>query len=126
MSDLHAAVESPTTILTSFRRDGSGVPTPVWAVVVDDVAYFTAPASTHKVRRIAANADVTVAPGDKRGEPVGDPVDAVATLVEDPATCDAVHAALVARHPIGHRAITLAFRVRGVRSATYRLERRTP
>jgi PPOX class probable F420-dependent enzyme len=69
-------------LLTTFRRDGRAVPTPVWSVRDGDgLAVWTA-ADSGKVKRIRNNGEVTVAPCDVRGRPHGAPVPARATLYD--------------------------------------------
>ncbi|HEX6554721.1 MAG TPA: pyridoxamine 5'-phosphate oxidase family protein [Ktedonobacteraceae bacterium] len=60
-----------TTILTSFRRNGMGVGSPVGTVASQGNLYFMTPASTGKVKRLANNPRVTVAPGTFKGEALG-------------------------------------------------------
>ncbi|HEX6482452.1 MAG TPA: PPOX class F420-dependent oxidoreductase [Ktedonobacteraceae bacterium] len=60
-----------TTILTSFRRNGLGVGSPVGTVASQDKLYFMTPADSWKVKRLANNSRVTVAPGTFKGEALG-------------------------------------------------------
>jgi PPOX class probable F420-dependent enzyme len=55
-------------LLTTFRRDGRPVATPVWAVKLDgdDVGFWTSSGSG-KAKRLAHTARVTVQPCDARG-----------------------------------------------------------
>src|SRR5215218_1336099 len=48
--------------LTSFRRDGTGVATPVWFVEAGGRLLVETDASSYKVRRIRRDPRVTVAP----------------------------------------------------------------
>ncbi|MFI6261488.1 PPOX class F420-dependent oxidoreductase [Micromonospora sp. NPDC051006] len=69
-------------LLTTFRKDGQPVPTPVWAVRDGDgLAVWTA-ADSGKVKRIRNNGTVTVGPCDVRGHPHGVPVPARASLYD--------------------------------------------
>lgn len=68
--------------LTTFKRDGSTVSTPVW-VVSDDgrrLLVWTG-AGTWKVKRISRDPRVTVAASDGRGRPLGEAVEGVARLL---------------------------------------------
>ena len=60
--------------ITSFRRDGTGVATPVWFVQEAGRLLIQTDASSYKVKRIRRNPRVTIAPctasGRLRGEPV--------------------------------------------------------
>ena len=69
-------------LLTTFRRDGTPVPTPVWLVVVDGVLYTSTGVDTGKVKRIRNNPAVTVAACDIRGRVHGPSYAARARLVE--------------------------------------------
>jgi PPOX class probable F420-dependent enzyme len=60
-----------TMILTSFRRNGTGVGSPVGTVASQGKLYFMTPAHTWKVKRLASNPRVTVAPGTFKGEALG-------------------------------------------------------
>lgn len=55
-------------LLTTFRRDGTPVATPVWAVKLDgdEVGFWTSSGSG-KAKRLAHTARVTAAPCDARG-----------------------------------------------------------
>ncbi|MDG4807119.1 PPOX class F420-dependent oxidoreductase [Micromonospora sp. WMMD1120] len=67
-------------LLTTFRRDGRAVPTPVWAVRDGDALAVWTRADSGKVKRIRNNGAVTVAPCDVRGRPHGAELPARATL----------------------------------------------
>jgi uncharacterized protein len=71
-------------LLTTFKRDGTPVATPVWAVPLDDgeIGFWTSSGSG-KAKRLAHTARVTVQPCDARGK-VKDgtsPTEATARLV---------------------------------------------
>lgn len=59
------------TLLTSFRRNGKGVGTPVGTVASHGKLYFMTAADTWKVKRLASDPHVTVAPGNRKGEALG-------------------------------------------------------
>jgi PPOX class probable F420-dependent enzyme len=69
-------------LLTTFRKDGRAVPTPVWAVRDGDALWVWSAADAGKVKRIRRSGDVTVAPCDVRGRPHGEAVAAHATLCD--------------------------------------------
>ncbi|MEV7726177.1 PPOX class F420-dependent oxidoreductase [Streptomyces sp. NPDC087917] len=56
--------------LTTFRKDGTPVATPVWAVADGGELYVWTRSDSWKVKRIRNDARVTVAPCDMRGRPV--------------------------------------------------------
>jgi uncharacterized protein len=69
--------------VTSYRRDGTGVPTPVWFVQEDGRLLIETDANSYKVRRIRRNPSVTVAPCTATGRLRGAPVAAHAQLLAD-------------------------------------------
>jgi PPOX class probable F420-dependent enzyme len=84
--------------LETFRKDGSGVKTPVWAALVDDKLVVGTDGSTFKVKRIRANPKVRVAACNASGKQVLGPwYDATARIVEPGAAAPA-EAALDARY----------------------------
>jgi PPOX class probable F420-dependent enzyme len=58
--------------LTSYRKDGSAVPTTVWFAIKDDRLLMRTDSESYKVKRMRANPSVTVAPSTARGEVKGD------------------------------------------------------
>ncbi|MFJ2886855.1 PPOX class F420-dependent oxidoreductase [Streptomyces sp. NPDC087305] len=72
--------------LTTFRRNGLGVPTPVGSLVHDGTLYALTPPDTGKAKRIRNNPQVTVAPCNMKGT-VPDGVAAVPAIARllDPA-----------------------------------------
>jgi hypothetical protein len=67
-------------LLTTFRRDGRAVPTPLWVVPDGTGLAVWTPADSGKIKRIRNSGLVTVAPCDLRGNPTGEPVDAQARI----------------------------------------------
>ncbi len=57
--------------LTTFRRDGSPVTTPVWFAREGEVLYITTYDGTGKVKRLRANERVEIAASDARGKARG-------------------------------------------------------
>lgn len=68
--------------LTSFRRDGRPVATPVWFVQDDERLLVSTAAASGKVRRIARNPKVTVAPCTASGRLRGEPLAAHAEVLD--------------------------------------------
>ncbi|MER5748813.1 PPOX class F420-dependent oxidoreductase [Streptomyces sp. NPDC002088] len=70
-------------LITSYRKNGTGVPTPVWVVRDGEHALGAwTTADSWKVKRIRARGDVLVGPCDLRGNPTGDPVPATAEICD--------------------------------------------
>ncbi len=73
-------------LLTTFRRNGTAVPTPVWVVPDgDELAVWTVTTSA-KVKRIRRNNAVTLAECDLRGNPRGEAVPGTARILDDAGT----------------------------------------
>jgi uncharacterized protein len=117
-------VASATYIsLTTFRRDGRAVATPVHVVVTADAAnaYFRTWDVTGKAKRIRHNAAVEIAPATFRGRPLGPAIKATARLLHGAESQQAA-AMLAARHPILHgRLIPWYHRRRGWTTQQYLL-----
>ncbi len=56
--------------LTTFRKNGTPVPTPVWFVEADGRLYVFTQMDSGKVKRIRANGRAQVAASDVRGRPL--------------------------------------------------------
>jgi PPOX class probable F420-dependent enzyme len=70
--------------LTTFKKDGSGVATPVWVSRDGDRLCVWTEAESGKVKRIRNGARVLVAPCDARGGLQGTQVEGTATVVDAP------------------------------------------
>ena len=71
--------------LVTFRKDGTGVPTPLWAVESDGKLLIWTNKDSWKVKRLRNNPKVTVTPCDVRGL-INDravEVEGTAVLIED-------------------------------------------
>ena len=71
--------------LTTFKRDGTAVPTPLWFVADDGRLLVVTGADSFKVRRIRRNPAVCVAPCSASGRVRGEPVAARAEILPDTA-----------------------------------------
>ena len=108
--------------LTTFRRTGQPVPTPVHVVTDGAVAYFRTWDVAGKAKRLRHTAAVEVAPSSIRGRARGPAFPAEAHLLTG---ADSDHAArlIAARHPVLHgRLIPWVHRRRGWVTQQYRLD----
>ncbi|SCG68094.1 PPOX class F420-dependent oxidoreductase [Micromonospora halophytica] len=80
MTELDRLAAEKYVLLTTFRKDGRAVSTPVWAVRDGDTLAVWTAADTGKVKRIRRDGAVTVAPCDVRGRPHGAAVPGHAVL----------------------------------------------
>lgn len=69
-------------LVTSFRKDGSAVATPVWAVRDGAAIGVWTAADSWKVKRIRRRADILLGPCDMRGKPTGESVPATAEVLD--------------------------------------------
>lgn len=97
--------------LTTYRRSGEAVATPVWFVPQPDgtVLVYTE-ASSGKVKRLRHTPDCTVAACDARGRVRGEVADATATVLDDQA--EVVYRRLVRRYGWQAQAFGLLARLR--------------
>jgi len=80
--------------LETFRKDGSGVKTPVWAAGLDGKLVVVTDGTSFKVKRIRNNPKIRVAPCDARGNVRGAWASGEARILEDPAHVARAHQAL--------------------------------
>lgn len=69
--------------LTSYRRDGSPVATPVWFVTENGKLLVSTDAGSYKVKRIRRNPTVSIAACTASGRLRGEPVQARAELLPE-------------------------------------------
>jgi uncharacterized protein len=81
--DIDAAFPGKYLSLTTFKRDGTGVATPVWFVVDGGRLLVRTGRESLKVRRLRRNPAVTVAPCTATGRRRGDAVPAEAEVLPD-------------------------------------------
>jgi uncharacterized protein len=82
-------------LVTTYRKNGTPVATPVWVVRDGDALGVWTVADSWKVKRIRNRADVVVGPCDVRGNPTGESVPARAEILD--AAGSAAYRRLIAR-----------------------------
>jgi PPOX class probable F420-dependent enzyme len=70
------------SLLVTYRRDGTPVPTPVWAAEADGHLYVRSERDAGKVKRLRRDSRMLVAPCTVRGRPLGAPFEARARMLE--------------------------------------------
>ena len=101
--------------LTTFRRDGTPVPTPVWfAPLADGRLAVVTEAHSGKRKRLRNDPRCTVAACDVRGRVHGVEVEAQAEIVEDPDAMLAGLSAIAARYGWQWFTFNLARRLRRI------------
>ncbi|MBB4922666.1 PPOX class F420-dependent oxidoreductase [Kitasatospora kifunensis] len=70
-------------LVTSYKKDGTPVATPVWVVRDEQALGIWTVADSWKVKRIRRRPEVLVGPCDVRGRPTGESVPATARILTD-------------------------------------------
>ncbi|MFC9248988.1 PPOX class F420-dependent oxidoreductase [Streptomyces sp. NPDC057136] len=107
--------------LTTHKRDGSGVGTPVSIAVEGDHAYIRTFAAAWKAKRMRNNPVVEIAPSTARGKETGPQIKARVRLL-DAGSEENAHAAklLAHKHPVVHGVLVpLAHKVMRDRTVHY-------
>jgi PPOX class probable F420-dependent enzyme len=65
--------DSKFILLTSYRKDGTGVPTQMWCVLDEGRLFVRTDSTSYKVGRIRRNPSIEAAPCDFKGEPKTEP-----------------------------------------------------
>jgi len=82
MTTLESLTQQRTVLLTTYKRDGAGVGTPVSLAVEGDRAFFRTWDAAWKARRLRNNPEVEIAPSTAGGKPTGPPMHARARLLD--------------------------------------------
>ncbi|KOV85856.1 PPOX class F420-dependent oxidoreductase [Nocardia sp. NRRL S-836] len=118
--------EGKYLLLTTFRKDGTAVPTPVWVVPGGNgVIHAWSARDTGKVKRIRRSGDVEVGACDFRGNPQGASVKARARLLDDDAS-DAVRARIAKKYGIAGWLTVFGSKLRRGRTGTVGIEITAP
>ena len=104
--------KSEYILLTTFTKDGSPKPTPIWAAPDGDRLVVITQEKSWKVKRIRNTPRVTVAPCDFRGNPKGEAVDAVAAILDKSAN-GATYDAIGKRYGLFGKAFSVFSKLRG-------------
>jgi PPOX class probable F420-dependent enzyme len=118
---LNELAEERTVLLTTYKKDGTPVGTPVNIVVRDGRAYFRTYDRAWKVRRLRNNPKVTVAPSTFNGEPTGPAVRGHTRLLTD-AEAKPIRRLLARKHPfLQGFAVPLFHKLRRMKTLHYEL-----
>ncbi|MEU9101404.1 PPOX class F420-dependent oxidoreductase [Streptomyces sp. NPDC048361] len=107
-------------LVTTYKKDGTGVPTPVWVVRDGDALMVWTVTDSWKVKRVRNRPGVLVGPCDVRGNPTGEPHPATAVIC-DAATTAACRTLLARKYGVLGRLTLLGSRVRRGTSGTVAL-----
>jgi PPOX class probable F420-dependent enzyme len=98
-------------LITSYRKNGTPVATPVWVVRDGDTLGVWTAADSWKVKRIRARGDVLVGPCDLRGRPTGKQIPATAEIC-DPETTARYRTLIARKYGLTGRLTLLGSRLR--------------
>jgi PPOX class probable F420-dependent enzyme len=110
-------------LLTTFTKDGRPKPTPIWVAPDGDRALVITEKNSWKVKRIRNTPRVTLAVCDMRGNVKGEPVEAVATVLDDAQT-ERVYQAIGKRYGVVGHVFNFFSKLRGGSKRTVGLELR--
>lgn len=109
--DLGAEFPGRYLSMTSFKRDGTGIATPVWFVSDGRRLFAFTDLHSAKVRRIRHNPHVLIAPCRVNGKLRGAPVAAHAEVLTAVADLQRVQKLLLNRYKITYRVVMLFYRL---------------
>ncbi len=127
-NDASAALErftrQRTVLLTTYRRDGTPVGTPVSIAVDGDRAFVRTFDKSWKAIRLRRNPEVEVAPSTLLGKPTGPAIHARARLLGPAESPRAARALARKNRVLQGVLVPLAHRLRGYRTLHYELRPR--
>lgn len=107
--DLTVLATQDFVLLTTFRRSGEPVPTPVWIARIDEALVASTPDGTGRLKRLRHTPRVTLQACSRRGTPVeGAPV---AEVSRDPRVIADTEASLKAKYGWQWRLVLLIERL---------------
>lgn len=120
-SDLAAVRGAKTILLTTYKRDGTPVSTPVSIAFDGDRAFFRSYDKAGKTKRLRNNPRVEFAASTLRGKPAGPPVRARAILLEGDQARIAAKALARQHRVLQEIVVPLAHRLRHYQTMHYEL-----
>jgi PPOX class probable F420-dependent enzyme len=108
-SPLSQLGNEPFVSLTTFRRSGEGVPTPVWVARDGDALIVLTPEESHKVGRVRRDPHVRLVPCTRTGrvKDGGPLVDGTAAVIADPADTERLRELIKRKYGAEYR-VTMA------------------
>jgi PPOX class probable F420-dependent enzyme len=106
--------------LTTFRKDDTPVPTPMWFAEHQGIIYIMTGALLGKVKRVRHTPRVTLAPCTARGKVTGSEIAGNARIVSDPHEIELAEAALAKKYGLSRKLLYVLMRV------TRALQRKPP
>ncbi len=93
--------------LTTFRKSGEPVSSPVWVARDGDALVVTTPAGSGKIKRLRNSPKVELRPCDRRGrtDPTDGSVAGVAEILTDPATITRLTAPISSKYGLEYKIV---------------------
>jgi uncharacterized protein len=88
----------PYVSLVTFRRNGTGVPTPIWVADYDGKLYAVTDGTSAKMKRLKVTDRIRLAACDARGKVSGEWVEGHARRADDPAVIARATASLARKY----------------------------
>ena len=104
--------KSEYILLTTFTKEGRPKPTAIWAVPSGDALVAITQEKSWKVKRIRNTSRVTIAECDVRGNPKGETVEAVASILDKSAN-GATYSAISKRYGLIGKGFTFLSKLKG-------------
>ena len=112
MNELDRLSESKYISISTTRKNGEKIATPVWVTREGNALYVITGADSGKVKRIRNNPHVEVAPCDTRGRLKGDVVAGTVEILDADGT-EEVRSRVSKRFGLMYKVLTLMEKVRG-------------
>jgi uncharacterized protein len=110
-----------TVVVSTYKRDGTAIPTAVSVIVSGNHAYFRTWSTSGKAKRLRRDTRVLIAPSTIRGKPTGSAIVATARLL-GPDEEGSIRQALAKKYPVLHgRLVPLVHRLRHYATVHYEL-----
>ena len=103
----------PYINLSTFRKDGREVRTPVWVAAIDHTYYIFSESKAGKVKRIRNSSHVKIAACDARGKVKSEWLDADAILVSDTSILEEMYRAFDRKYGWQMRTLNFLSRLSG-------------
>jgi uncharacterized protein len=99
--------------LTTFKRNGEAVASPMWIGRDGADLFVWTPADSWKVKRVRNDPRVQLVPSSRMGKvrEGAVPVEGTAEVVDDPATVDRLHGLIRRKYGFGYHLVTLIERI---------------
>jgi uncharacterized protein len=100
--------------LTTFRKNGDAVPTPMWFAESNGIIYIYTGATAGKVKRIRNSSRVTLAPCTANGKVTGEVIEGKARIISDPQEIALAEATLAKKYGVLRRVLYLFRSIAGI------------